>query len=103
MIGRRQGVIQFVFHLLSHERIRGLDSKPVRASAEIVDLLPNVQRNEDELAVIKIAPAFEDPGNFEFGGKNHLFERRGACLVALLFNPVELVENLVEVARRDKC
>ena len=78
---------------------------PVYGATESVEFLTDMKGNQQELAVVKIAPAFEDAADGQFGRKHHLTQGvdiplgRFGIPGGLLLQAVELLENLTHIAR----
>src|SRR4029453_17203154 len=73
----------------------------MRTSAEVIDLLSNVQWHEQKLAVVEITAAFKNSRDGQLHWEDHLVVWSGAGLFALLFNTIEFLEDLIDVAWRE--
>ena len=69
--------------------------------AEVVEFLPDVERNDEEFTVVNITATFEDAGDFQFGGEDHLLEGGDVALGAAgAFDAVDFLEDGVEIPGR---
>ena len=57
------GCVEFLLHLVSGVRIRGVGGKAVHRIVQIVKLLPHVKRHEHHAGIVFITPRLKNAGN----------------------------------------
>ena len=74
----------------------------MRSRPEVVKLLPDVQRNDQNLAVVNVASTLENPRHLKLCWKDELLERGDVLRLASgFFESVDLAQNFLEIARRE--
>src|SRR5213596_790571 len=92
-----------MFYALGAVRVVGFDGDPMQRVTQVVQLLPDINRNEKKLGIMQVMASFKDASNSQLFRQDHiaqLVDRFFLFFALGVLQFLNAIENLAKIAWR---